>query len=144
MPRLTIELPQTFLFETEIAVRATDLNYGGHVGNDTMLSFMQEVRVQFYRKLGFKDELSIDGPVGQIITDAAVIYKSEAFLGDILIAKLAAADFNKYGFDMVYLLTNKSTGKEVARGKTGIVCFDYEKRKVASIPQVLIDVLSKS
>src|SRR5687768_1049772 len=143
MPRLNIDLPSTFLFTTEIAVRATDLNYGGHVGN-AMLSFMQETRVQYYRHLGFKSELNFEGPVGQIITDAAVVYKSEAFLGDVLVGKLAAADFNKYGFDMVYVLINKATDKEVARGKTGIVCFDYDKRKVATIPQILLDALTKS
>jgi acyl-CoA thioesterase FadM len=42
---------------------------------------------------------------------------------------------------MFYLITNLNTGKETARGKTGIVCFDYEKRKVASIPSVLLKKL---
>jgi len=143
MARLTIDLPPTFLFSTEITVRATDLNYGGHVGNDTILSYMQEIRVEFYRHLGFKSELNIDGPVGQIITDAAVVYKSEGFLGDAIIGSIAAADFNKYGFDYFYLLKNKVTGKEVARGKTGIVCFDYDKRRVASIPEKLLVALNK-
>ena len=143
MARLTIDVPTSFLFSTEITVRATDLNYGGHVGNDTILSFMQEVRVEFYRHLGFKSELNIEGPVGQIITDAAVLYKSEAFLGDVIVGSIAASDFNKYGFDYFYLLKNKFTGKEVARGKTGIVCFDYDKRKVAGVPEKLLTALNK-
>ena len=144
MARIHIELPAEFLFTTEIQVRITDLNYGGHVGNDTILSLFQEARVQFYKHLGFKNELNFEGPVGQIITDATVVYKSESFLGDVLLCRLATSDFNKYGFDMLYQLVNKDTGKEVARGKTGIVCFDYEKRKVASIPQVLLDKLKPS
>jgi acyl-CoA thioester hydrolase len=143
MARLSIDLPSTFLFTTEIAVRATDLNYGGHVGNDTILSYMQEIRVQFYRNLGFKSELNIVGPVGQIITDAAVVYKSESFLGDVITGSIGVADFNKYGFDYIYLLTNKATSKEVARGKTGIVCFDYNKRKVVSIPHELLAALKQ-
>ena len=143
MARLSIDLPSTFLFTTEIAVRATDLNYGGHVGNDTILSYMQEIRVQFYRHLGFKSELNIVGPVGQIITDAAVVYKSESFLGDVITGSIGVSDFNKYGFDYIYLLTNKATSKEVARGKTGIVCFDYDKRKVVSIPHELLAALKQ-
>ena len=143
MARLTIDLPATFLFTTEIAVRATDLNYGGHVGNDTILSYMQEIRVQFYRHLGFKSELNLVGPVGQIITDAAVVYKSESFLGDVITGSIGVSDFNKYGFDYIYLLTNKVTEKEVARGKTGIVCFDYDKRKVVSIPGELLAALKR-
>lgn len=137
MPRIQIELPESFPFTAEIPVRVADLNYGAHVGNDAILTLMQEARVLFYRQLGYKDELSFEGSVGQIIADAAIQYKSESFLGDILVIRIGVADFNKYGFDMLYLIENKATGKEVARGKTGIVCFDYEKRKVVSVPASL-------
>lgn len=141
MARIHLSLPDKFLFRTEIPVRASDLNYGGHVGNDTMLTLLQEARVQFYRSLGFTNEVSFEGTVGQIISDAAVIYKSESFLGDVLVVQLAPIEFNNYGFDILYLVTNKETGKEVARGKTGIVCFDYAKSKIASIPESLLSKL---
>ena len=137
MPRLKIALPDVFLFTAEIPVRVTDINYGGHVGNDRILSIMHEARVQFYRSLGFKDEVSLEGSIGQIITDASIVYKSESFLGDVMLVQLAVMDFSKYGFDIAYLITNKITGKEIARAKTGIVCFDYQKRKVTGIPALL-------
>lgn len=137
MSRIHIDLPEKFLFVTELTVRSSDLNYGNHVGHDTVLTLMQEARVRFYRTLGFINELNFDGPVGQVIADAAVQYKSESFLADELIIKIGVSDFTKYGFDMFYLIENKLTGKEVARGKTGIVCFDYDTRKVASIPDIL-------
>jgi acyl-CoA thioester hydrolase len=98
---------------------------------------MHEARLQFYRQLGFKDELSFEGAIGQVISDAALVYKAEAFMGDVLVCEIAAADFNKYGFDLLYKLSNKATGKEVARGKTGIVCFDYGQRKIAGVPAIL-------
>jgi acyl-CoA thioester hydrolase len=141
MARIELNLPSEFLFSTELTVRVSDLNYGNHVGNDSILTLMHEARMQFYRNLGFKNELSFEGSIGQVISDAALVYKAEAFFGETLICQIAAGDFNKYGFDLYYLITNKETGKEVARGKTGIVCFDYEKRKVASAPAVLIDKL---
>ena len=137
MGRLSIDLPKEFIFTTEIAVRASDINYGGHVGHDNVLTLFQEARILFYRRLGFKDEVHIDGSVGQLISDVAVVYKAESFLGDELIIQIAVADFNKYSFDLLYKMSNKATGKEVARGKTGIICFDYEKRKVASVPDEL-------
>ena len=68
----------------------------------------------------------------------AVQYKAESFLGDALIIRIAVDDITKYGFDMLYRIENKITGKEIARGKTGIVCFNYDTKKVASIPEVLI------
>jgi acyl-CoA thioester hydrolase len=141
MARVTLDLPQKFLFTTEMPIRATDLNYGGHVGNDKILTLVQDARVTFYRSLGFKNELNFEGDIGQIIADAVVVYKSESFLGDVLVFQLGIAEFNKYGFDMICLITNKSTGKEVARVKTGILCFDYAKKKVASVPDVLLKKL---
>ena len=143
MARIEIKLPEEFLFTTELSVRVSDLNYGNHVGNDSILSLIHEARLQFYRTLGFKNELSFEGSIGQVISDAAVVYKAEAFYGDVLLCKIAAADFNKYGFDLFYLLTLKDSGKEVARAKTGIVCFDYEKRKIAGVPGVLAEKLKQ-
>jgi len=137
MPRIQIDLPEKFLYTTELLVRASDLNYGNHVGHDRLLTIMQDARVQFYRSLGFKNELNFEGDVGQVIADVAVQYKSESFLGDQLTIKIAVSDFNKYGFDMLYLIENKVTGKQVAIGKVGIVCFDYSTRKIATIPEAL-------
>ena len=142
MARIQIDVPEKFLFTTELTIRASDLNYGNHVGHDRVLTLMQEALVEFYRTLGFKNELNFEGDVGQVIADVAVQYKSESFLADRWIIKLGVSDFSKYGFDMFYLVENKVTGKEVARGKTGIVCFDYKTRKVASIPAVLLKGLS--
>lgn len=141
MARLQLTLPEQFIYSTNLVVRVNDLNYGAHVGNDNMLVLMQQARIEFYKTNGFKDELSFEGSVGQVISDALVIYKAEAFLGDVLTIQLAVADITKYGFDMLYLVTNKQSGQEIARGKTGIVCFDYEKRKVASIPERLLAII---
>jgi acyl-CoA thioesterase FadM len=142
MARIRIELPPQFIYQTEITVRVSDLNYGNHVGHDSILTLMQEGRVTFYRSVGFEDELKFEGAVGQIIADAAIQYKSESFLGDVLICKIGVLEISQYGFDMIYLLENKNTGKEVARGKTGIVCFDYQTRKVARVPDILLSKLN--
>lgn len=137
MARLLLTLPDKFQFTTELPVRISDLNYGNHVGNDSMLTIMQEARALFYKSLGFKSEVEIEGSIGQVVADAAVIYKSESFFGDVLIIEIATQEFHKYGFDMLYRITNKASRTEVARGKTGIICFDYKQRKMASMPELL-------
>jgi acyl-CoA thioester hydrolase len=141
MPRIQISLPPTVLFTAEVQVRISDINYGGHVGNDSILTIMQDARLIFYRAKGFKNEISFEGSVGQIIADASVQYKAESFLGDQLLINIFVDEITKYGFDMLYQIINKENGKEIARGKTGIVCFDYQKRKVASIPESLLAIL---
>jgi acyl-CoA thioester hydrolase len=143
MARIQIDVPEKVIYKTELPVRVSDINYGGHVGNDSILTLMQEARVLFYRSIGINSEVSIEGNIGQIITDATVLYKAESFLGDVLIIHIGVADFNKYGFEMYYQLFNQQTGKEVARGRTGILCFDYAKRKVASVPPAFLERLNQ-
>lgn len=120
-------------------IQIFDLNYGNHVGNDSVLTLMQEARTLFYRSMGFESEVKLEGNVGQIVSDAAIVYKAESFLGDVLTIEIGIGDHNKYGFDLFYRITKGADYKEVARGKTGIVCFDYEKRKIAMVPAILME-----
>ncbi len=142
MPRVQLDMPAKFIFSCEVTVRASDLNYGGHVGNDSILTIMQEARILFYRSMGYKNELNFEGAVGHIIADVAVVYKSEGFLGDVWTIEIGVGEFSKYGFDMFYRITNTVTEKEVALGKTGIVFFDYDKRKVATIPPSFLEKIN--
>ena len=70
MPKTKLLLPEHFPFTVEIPVRITDLNYGGHVGNDSILSLIHEIRVQFLRHHGY-GELNVAG-VGLIMADVTI------------------------------------------------------------------------
>ena len=135
MARIKVELPEHFAFTTTIPVRITDLNYGKHVGNDTILSMIHEARVQYLKQLGY-GELDLAG-IGVIMSDVGIEFKSELFYGDEVIASVAAGDITKIAFDLYYKL-EKRTGDTtvlVAVAKTGMVCYDYSKKKVAAIPE---------
>ncbi len=133
MPRVKVHLPENFLFSTEIPVRITDLNYGGHLGNDALLSVLHEARVQFLRHLG-RAEFDLATKQGHIMADVAIEYKGEGFYGDVLRIDMAAADLSKYGFDLVYWVRNQD-GREIARAKTGMLGFDYNTRKLLPISE---------
>ena len=47
MPRLKLVPRDDYPFTCDITVRTTDLNYGGHLGNDRLLSLVHEARVAF-------------------------------------------------------------------------------------------------
>ncbi|WP_420385026.1 acyl-CoA thioesterase [Roseivirga sp.] len=136
MARIKLELPQEFSFETTLPVRISDINYGGHLGNDRVLSLIHEARFQYYKSLGYRDELSIDG-VGTIQADTAIVYKGEAFHGDEIKVQIAIADITRKSFDVLYALSCE--GKEIARAKTGIVMFNYEEGKVCNIPEPFLN-----
>ncbi len=55
--------------------------------------------------------------------------------------EMAPADFNKYGFDLQFRMSEKLTGREVALGKSGIVFVDQDTRKVTLIPARFLDQL---
>lgn len=133
MPRIKVNLPEFFLFSTEIPVRITDLNYGAHLGNDALLSILHEARVQFLQYVG---SLEVDRTTGNghIMADVAIEYKGEAFHGDTLRIEMAANDLSKYGFDLVYWVRNQD-GREIARAKTGMLTFDYNTRKLRPLPE---------
>jgi acyl-CoA thioesterase FadM len=132
MARIKIEIPNKFIFRTELPIRITDINYGGHLGNDSLLSIIHEARVRFLNHIGYT-ESNVEGN-GIIMIDAGVQYKSEGFYGDELSVEIAVNYFTGIGCDFVYRLTNKNTNKEIAVAKTGIVFFNYEKRKTVPVP----------
>ncbi len=136
MARLSIHLPEVFPFATDIQVRIGDINYGNHLGNDALLSLVHEARVRFLRNLGFS-ELDIAGS-GLMLTDVAIVYKSQAFYGDLLTVSMAVGDVNNYGCDFFYNITQNPSGKVVAHAKTGAVFFDYTRQKMVAVPAVFL------
>ena len=75
MERIKLNLPEKFNFSTIIKIRITDLNYGGHVGNDSFLSLIHEARQQFLNHFGYS-ELQIEN-TSLIMADAAIEFKKE-------------------------------------------------------------------
>lgn len=137
MARTTLELPSHFPFSASIPVRITDLNYGGHVGNDTILSLIHEARMKFLAHYGYTEKNL--GGVGLIMGDAVIVFKNELFYGEELVAQVAAGNIGAASFDLFYKLQKKTGNKtiDVAHAKTGMVCFDYEKRKVCTLPEAV-------
>jgi len=139
MARIKINLPENFTFTTSIQVRITDVNYGGHVGNDAILSLIHEARIQYLNQLGFS-ELEFGG-VGLIMADAGIEFRNELFYGDTVIVSVACAELSKVSFEIYYklekILSQIQDKKRiiVATAKTGMVCYDYSNKKIAAIPE---------
>ena len=114
-------------------MRISDINYGGHLGNDAMLSVIHEARLRFLKTFGWS-EFNICG-TSLIMTDCAIVYKSEVFHGETLTIDVAIGDVTKTGFDFFYRIFNSDNSKEVGKAKTGVAFFDYQKKKVTSTPE---------
>jgi acyl-CoA thioester hydrolase len=142
MNRIKIQLPEGFGFYTEFSIRITDLNYGGHAGNDRFLALIQEARQAFLESKGYT-ELSVEG-YGLIMADAVVEYKKELNYKDRIRIWVKASDFDKVGFDIFYRMEvwRDEEWQLAGRAKTGMIAYDYTAKKKVSLTEAAIQNLS--
>ena len=109
MARIVFDLPAHFGFATELQIYISHVNQGGHLDNAQLLTLVSEARVRFFQALGYR-EAGVEG-LSIVVGDIVAQYKSEGFHGEVMRVEMLPSDFNKYGFDIVYRVTEKSTGR---------------------------------
>ncbi len=104
------------------------------MGNDTVLTLIHEARMQYFSQWNFT-EMDFGG-TGMIMSDVAIEFKNELFYGDTVIARVAAGEISKIGFELIYKLEKRSGDNTitVALARTGMICYDYSKKKIVSVP----------
>lgn len=145
MDRIKLTLPTEFIFETSLKIRITDLNYGGHVGNDNFLSLIHEARQEFLFSLNYT-ELNIEG-IGLIMADVAIEFKKELNYNDIIFISVTATSFDKLGFDIYYKLELQIADNSrilAGKAKTGMICFDYTNRIKCPVPEKFIKKINST
>lgn len=136
MARLTLQFPDNaFIYQTDMAVRVTDINMANHLSNDGLISMISEARARFLHAMSV-DEMGHTG-IGIIVADLATVYQSEAFVREVLRFHVGLHDANRYGGDIVMRIEKAKDGQPVALAKCGFVFFDYTARKVVPMPEDL-------
>ncbi len=127
-------------------IRVGDINYGGHMGNDKALLIFHDARLKFLESLGFSEK-NIGGP-GIIMRDAHVLFRKEVYLHDVLTVDVGIENVSSSSFEMLYTVRRirksqqsavsglQSVEEEVVfTGSTGLVAFDYEKKRPVRLPE---------
>jgi YbgC/YbaW family acyl-CoA thioester hydrolase len=142
MDRIKLVLPEVFIFSTEMKIRVTDLNHGGHVGNDRFLALLQEARMEFLAFYGYS-ELNVEG-VGLIIRDAAIEFKKELHYNQTIQIDVAITGIDAKGFDLYYKIHIKNINELTlaATAKTGMLCYNYQEKKLAQVPAKFVEKMS--
>jgi len=133
--RIEIQYPEKTVFSCQTRVRVTDLSASGHVGFDSLVAILNDASAQFFEQRGIQRK---PGRIGTIYADLAVAYKSESFFGDTLIVDMAIGDISDKGFDLMFRIGSRHSGKIVALAKIGVLFFDYERHQVAPIPEGIL------
>ncbi len=135
MARVQLQPQAEYLFQTVIEVRTTDLNYGGHLGNDRLLALVHEARVAFLAQHHWS-EMDCGG-TSLIMGDTAIVYQGEAFAGDKLLFEVTLGEPGRCGFRLYYRVTRPADSKPIALVENGMVCFDYESRRITRLPDAV-------
>ena len=140
MPRVKINFPEISIFQYKSIVGVGMVNYGGHLGNDAVLTIFHDARIAFFHKHELTEVNLSDGS-GIIQSDAAIQYLSEGRLHDEITTSLAFEVTSNKSFDIYYKIEVKNKIKPIAIGKTGMVMFNYSTKKMSQIPNSFLNLI---
>lgn len=139
MTKLIYEDEKT-IFDINLPVLVTHLNYGNHLGYDALLTLMQDARI-FWLKQYNMSEGSLQGNIGFVVKFVIADYKSEAFHGDYLQIALYPSSIKRSSFVLNYKVINCNTHKLLALAQTKQVFFNYDTRKSAKGPEKFLSLV---
>ena len=118
-------------FTTDIQMRFRDIDGMGHVNNAVYLSFIELARTQFYMHRANKRTL---GEIDFILAHVEIDFESQATWGDQIQVAVWPSKIGNSSFTLSYEVKEKRSGRILARAKSVLVSYDYEKRKSKPIP----------
>lgn len=134
MPRTSLEFPAAVVYRHPLTLRICDINYGQHLGHDTLVSLLHDARCGWLDSHGLS-ELNLGGEgIGWVVAELVVHYQAEAFYADALVIELAIGEISTKGAELYHRVV-RSDGAQVALAKTGVVFFDYASRKAVAVPE---------
>lgn len=132
---------QSYPFTTSIDVRVYDLVGGVHVGNQTLIAYINEAQMQLFKQLGFAD-LIVNGlmPINRHIE---VSYMAEAKYGDSLTVSVAINEFAENHYQSVFKVEKNHSEKNVCVAAMQMMFIDIAKGGKAPVPGEFIEAYKR-
>ena len=140
MPRVRLSEQEVYEFQSSFQIRPQDINYGGHLGNDNLISLVGAARAYLFHSMGLSELNLGDRQTGIIITDLIVNYKAEAFLFDELLIDTHIDEVAQKGFRMFHRVRRDM--KLIALVETGFATYSYATKKIAPVPASFLKCLA--
>ena len=118
-----------------IEVRYGDLDPQGHLNNARYMTYFEQARVGYIQHLGLWDGRSFLD-LGVILANAQVTYLSAVRMDQQVRVGVRVTRLGGKSFAMEYSLEETPTQKELARGSTVLVTYDYHNAQPVPIPEV--------
>jgi len=141
MARIKLDAQPHYEFQINQTVRITDINYGNHLDNAALVSFLHQARVDLFQQLGCRELDLGDGKTGIVVADLGVNFLGEGFLFDNILIECHVDDLTRKSFRIYYRLS--CNNQPIALAETGILAFDYTIRKIAPLPTPFLEALAQ-
>lgn len=139
MPRTKLTEQPTYEFCYPITLQPRDINYGGHLGVDSLVSIVGAARAYIFNSIGLSEGNLGNGRVGIIMTDFTVNLKAQGYMFDSLEVYTHIGELTKNGFRFFHKITRGES--LVALAEAGFLAYDYTTKKVTSVPETFSNPL---
>lgn len=139
MARVILTECDRYEFAHSLTIRATDINYAGHLGNEALLGLIHEARSHLMKTLGFQTVLSGPERIGLIIADLAVNFRAEAYAHQQLVIDSQIGEIGEKSFRLFHRVRREE--QIIALVETGLVAYDYQAGQVVALPVEFINGL---
>lgn len=114
-----------------IRVRFRDLDALQHVNNAVYLSYLEEARVEYLRRVLGQTK---PGDYAVVVARVEIDYRSAATMDDELVVGTRVSRIGGASFEMEYTIADKKSGRVIAEAKTVLVGYDHKEKRVSKLP----------
>jgi acyl-CoA thioester hydrolase len=130
-----------FRFYHPIEVRYGDLDPQGHLNNASYLTFFEQARIQYIKRLGMFSEGQSFMDIGVILADVHVAYKKPVEWGMPVKVGVRTLKIGNKSMTVEQNIVHMESGEVLATGEVVMVTYDYHTGKSIPIRQVWRDAV---
>jgi acyl-CoA thioester hydrolase len=139
MPRVKLIEQEEYEHQYTVTVQPRDINFGGHLGHDAIISLVHVARAYLLHSKGFGELNFGDSGTGMVMSDLSVNYLAEGFMFDELRIDTHVGEFTGKSLRFFHRIMKGPT--TVALVETGVVAVNRLSRKSVRLSQDLLVAL---
>ena len=128
-------------FTFTVASRWRDMDAIGHINNETILSYFEDVRVRYLSSLSI-DINNQSESNSVILASMKIDYYHQVSYPDIFDVGCRIIRIGTKSFDLLSSIFLKDSEKNLVSGLFTIVCFDYVEQKTIVVPDIIKNQLN--
>lgn len=140
MARVKLVEQEEYRFHYPVRIEPRHLSIGNHLHSNNLIILASAARADVFHSMGLTEVDLGDGVTGIVIADIVVSYKAEAFLHDEIVIDTHFGAFTSRSFTVFQRI--RKSDKVLAIAETGLVTFNYRSRKIARIPERVLQAFA--